>query len=93
MPFDISPHKHLVHAQPRLQVMVAAGEPLLVAPMMKPNPDGSLTIYVQQTSPGKDKEADWLPAPKGDFSLYLRAYWPKTEIVDGSWLPPAVVEQ
>jgi hypothetical protein len=52
--------------------------------------DGSLTIYVQHTSPGNDLEANWLPAPSGDFSLYLRAYWPKAEIVDGSWTPPPV---
>ncbi len=55
------------------------------------NDDGSLTIYVQPTSPGKDKEANWLPSPvDGDFSLYVRAYWPKAEIVEGTWTPPAV---
>ncbi len=53
--------------------------------------DGSLTIYVQADSPGVDKEANWLPAPKdGDFSLYMRAYWPKVEVTGGSWTPPAV---
>jgi hypothetical protein len=53
--------------------------------------DGSLTIYVQANSPGPDKEANWLPAPKdGDFSLYMRAYWPKVEVTGGSWTPPAV---
>jgi hypothetical protein len=53
--------------------------------------DGSLTLYVQSDSPGADKESNWLPAPKGaDFSLYLRAYWPGTAILDGSWTPPAV---
>ncbi|WP_426128290.1 DUF1254 domain-containing protein [Pararhizobium sp. PWRC1-1] len=57
------------------------------------NDDGSLTIYVQEKSPGEDKEANWLPAPAGDFSLYLRAYWPKTEIVDGSWTPPGANKQ
>ncbi|CDZ55853.1 DUF1254 domain-containing protein [Neorhizobium galegae] len=54
------------------------------------NEDGSLTIYVQEKSPGKEKETNWLPAPEGDFSLYLRAYWPKTEVVDGTWGPPGV---
>lgn len=58
---------------------------------MKTNPDGSLTIYVQERSPGKENEANWPPAPNGDFSLYLRAYWPKTQTVDGSWTPPPVV--
>ena len=53
--------------------------------------DGSLTFYVQAVSPGPDKEANWLPAPKdADFSLYLRAYWPKVEITEGSWTLPAV---
>ncbi len=53
--------------------------------------DGSLTIYVQADSPGADKESNWLPAPKdGDFSLYVRAYWPKVAVTDGSWTPPPV---
>ena len=53
--------------------------------------DGSLTIYVQADSPGPDKEANWLPAPKGaDFSLYVRAYWPATAITRGKWTPPPV---
>lgn len=55
--------------------------------------DGSLTIYVQPDSPGADKEANWLPAPKGaDFSLYVRAYWPELAITSGQWTPPAVVK-
>lgn len=54
--------------------------------------DGSLTIYVQADSPGPGKEANWLPAPKGaDFSLYLRAYGPRTPVIDGSWTPPATI--
>jgi hypothetical protein len=57
---------------------------------MKQNGDGSLTLYVQNASPGPDKEANWLPAPKDDFSLYIRAYWPKTEITEGRWSPPKV---
>jgi hypothetical protein len=58
---------------------------------LKYNSDGSLTLYVQTSSPGKDKESNWLPAPRdGDFSLYVRAYWPKTAVTDGSWTPPAV---
>lgn len=55
------------------------------------NDDGSLTIIVQETSPGKDMEANWLPAPAGEFSLYLRTYGPKSVVVDGSWSPPPVV--
>jgi hypothetical protein len=49
--------------------------------------DGSLTLYTGAKSPGKDKESNWLPAPEAPFSLYIRAYWPKPEIVDGSWTP------
>lgn len=52
--------------------------------------DGSLTLYVQNSSPGAENESNWLPAPKDDFSLYIRAYWPKSPITDGSWIPPAV---
>jgi len=57
------------------------------------NADGSLTLYLQNESPGKDKEANWLPAPKGEFIPMLRMYWPKDEspsILNGSWKPPAV---
>jgi hypothetical protein len=60
---------------------------------LKYNADGSVTLYFQNESPGKDKEANWLPAPKGDFILMLRMYWPKDtppSIIDGSWNPPAV---
>jgi hypothetical protein len=60
---------------------------------LKYNPDGSLTLYFQNESPGKDKEANWLPAPTGDFIPMLRMYWPKEtspSIIDGSWKPPAV---
>ena len=58
---------------------------------MKPNPDGSLTIYVQADPPADGRRGNWLPAPKGeDFSLYVRAYWPKVEVTDGSWTPPPV---
>jgi len=53
--------------------------------------DGSLTIYVQAEAPSDPAQrANWLPAPGGDFSLYVRAYWPKAEITEGSWTPPAV---
>lgn len=59
----------------------------------KYNPDGSLDLYIQNMSPGKDKEANWLPAPKGDFILMMRLYWPSEKhpsIIDGTWKPPAV---
>jgi hypothetical protein len=54
------------------------------------NKDGSLDIYIQHASPGKDKESNWLPAPKGDFDLVLRAYWPMLEVLTGGWNPPVV---
>lgn len=57
---------------------------------LKLNPDGSLTIYVQDTPPQGDKRANWLPSPKGDFSLYVRTYWPKEAVINGQWTPPAV---
>jgi hypothetical protein len=57
---------------------------------LQANPDGSLTIYVGNKSPGKDKESNWLPAPTGEFSLLLRAYWPDQAILDGNWKPPAI---
>ncbi|MEN5206579.1 DUF1254 domain-containing protein [Stenotrophomonas terrae] len=53
--------------------------------------DGALILYVQATSPGAALESNWLPAPaNADFSLFLRAYWPKPEVLDGRWAPPAV---
>lgn len=53
--------------------------------------DGSLTIYVQADTPPDAQRANWLPSPKGeDFSLFMRAYWPKPAALDGSWTPPAV---
>lgn len=61
---------------------------------LKKNTDGSLTLYVQADSPGSDKEANWLPVPKGgDFSLYIRAYWPEKNVQLGPWTPPAVLKQ
>ncbi len=58
---------------------------------LKYNPDGSLEIYLQTDSPGAEKEANWLPAPKqGPFNLTIRVYWPKPEVLDGTWTPPGV---
>jgi hypothetical protein len=58
---------------------------------LKLESDGSLTIYVQADSPPEAQRTNWLPAPKnGDFSLFLRAYWPKVAIRDGIWAPPPV---
>jgi hypothetical protein len=65
-------------------------------PKMKINSDGSLTLYIQNKSPGADKEANWLPAPDGPIYLVMRLYWPKTEAPsilpagEGTWQPPGI---
>jgi hypothetical protein len=61
-------------------------------PQLKHDVDGGLTLLVQNESPGKDKEANWLPAPKGPFLMALRLYWPKEEAIDGRWTEPKVVK-
>jgi hypothetical protein len=57
---------------------------------LKLNDDGSLTIYVGHQTPGKEKLNNWLPAPEGNFSLYIRAYWGEQSILDGTWTPPKI---
>ena len=57
-------------------------------PSLKRDGDGGITLYVQNKSPGKDKEANWLPAPKGPFFSVLRLYWPKSAALDGKWKAP-----
>jgi hypothetical protein len=62
---------------------------------LKANDDGSVTLYLQNESPGADKEANWLPAPEGPFLPMLRMYWPKEtdpSIIDGTWTPPQVMK-
>jgi hypothetical protein len=65
---------------------------------LKTNDDGSLTLYFQHESPGEEKEANWLPAPEGPFTLMLRMYWPKETPPSilppgkGTWKPPGVKE-
>lgn len=56
----------------------------------KLNDDGSLDLVIQHESPGKDKEANWLPAPAGKFILMMRLYWPEESMLDGSWKIPPV---
>ncbi len=58
---------------------------------LKYNSDGSLDLYIQRESPSAEKESNWRPAPKsGSFTMNLRLYWPKPEVLDGSWTPPPV---
>jgi hypothetical protein len=57
-------------------------------PQFKKDADGGLTLIIQNESPGADKEANWLPAPKGPFAMYMRLYWPKEEAEDGKWKAP-----
>jgi hypothetical protein len=58
-------------------------------PDLKKNPDGSLTLYLQKDSPGKDKDSNWLPAPDGPIFVVMRLYWPKPDALTGIWKPPA----
>jgi hypothetical protein len=57
---------------------------------LKWNADGSLDLYIQHESPGKDRAPNWLPAPLGKLGVTMRCYAPKPEIRDGSWNPPAI---
>lgn len=62
-------------------------------PDLKFADDGSLTVYLQNESPGKEKEANWLPAPAGPFYAVLRIYWPKESVLDHSWKAPQPVAE
>jgi hypothetical protein len=61
-------------------------------PQFKSDADGGITLYIQNGSPGGDKEANWLPAPSGPFAVFMRLYWPKTEALDGTWKHPPLIE-
>jgi hypothetical protein len=75
--------KSLLVANPINRYLI--NSPML--PELKKDGDGGLTLLIQNESPGKDKEANWLPAPKGPFVMAMRLYWPK-EDVDGKWTAP-----
>jgi len=70
--------------------------PMLPSMKKNNNKDGSLTLYIQKDSPGKDREANWLPAPDGEVYLVMRLYWPKETppsilpAGEGTWQPPAI---
>ena len=61
-------------------------------PSLVPDTDGGYTFYIQNESPGIDKESNWLPAPKGPFALVLRLYWPKPDALNGVWKAPQPVK-
>jgi hypothetical protein len=52
--------------------------------------DGSSVIRLQRTSPGKERESNWLPAPSDSFTLILRLYWPSKVVLEGDWRPPVI---
>jgi hypothetical protein len=74
----------LLYANPINRYLI--NSPML--PDLKRGADGSITIFLQHESPGKDKESNWLPAPAGAFWTTLRLYWPKPEALDGRWRQP-----
>jgi hypothetical protein len=57
-------------------------------PQLEKDPDGGLTLVIQNDSPGRENEANWLPAPKGPFMMAMRLYWPKDEALTGQWTAP-----
>lgn len=63
------------------------------APGLKTGEDGSVTIYIQKDSPGPDKEPNWLPSPEGACRPILRMYVPHKEILDGTYVLPAIKKQ
>jgi hypothetical protein len=52
--------------------------------------DGSIVFYIQKENPGKDKEANWLPAPDGPLYMVLRLYGPEPDALEGKWTPPVL---
>ena len=59
---------------------------------LKTNADGSMDLYFQNENPGADKEANWLPAPKGPFNVTMRLYAPHRAVTTGQWAPPAIAK-
>jgi hypothetical protein len=76
----------LLYANPLDRYLI--NSPML--PDLKKDADGAITLYLQNESPGADKESNWLPVPKGAFFAVMRLYWPKPEALDGKWKAPAL---
>jgi hypothetical protein len=77
----------LLYANPINRYLI--NSPML--PSLSRDPDGGITIWLQNQPPGKDQQANWLPAPPGPFWAILRLYSPKTEALDGSWTSPPLL--
>ncbi len=60
-------------------------------PSLVADPDGGYTFYIQNASPGLEKESNWLPAPTGPFQMVMRLYWPKPDALNGTWKAPEPV--
>jgi hypothetical protein len=74
----------LLYANPLNRYLI--NSPML--PNLKRDADGGITLYVQNESPGADRESNWLPAPKGPFLMAMRLYWPQPAALDGKWKAP-----
>ena len=61
-------------------------------PNLTQNADGGLTLYIQNSPPASDRQPNWLPAPPGPFTVFMRLYWPKDEALTGTWQPPKLVK-
>jgi hypothetical protein len=61
-------------------------------PNLTTNPDGSLTLYIQNSPPASDRQPNWLPAPPGPFTIFMRLYWPKDEALNGDWQAPKLAK-
>lgn len=77
----------LLYANPLDRYLI--NSPML--PQLKRDADGGLTLFIQHASPGKENEANWLPAPLGPFVLNLRLYWPEDAAVEGRWAAPPLL--
>ena len=61
-------------------------------PNLTTNPDGGITLYIQNSPPESEKQPNWLPAPPGPFQVFMRLYWPKEDALNGTWQAPKLVK-
>lgn len=62
-----------------------------MVPRLTRDADGGITLYIQHDNPGEEKSANWIPVPKGPFTLTLRTYLPREGIRAGKWVAPPVI--